>query len=106
MRLLNLDSTRVIEVGVEGGRAALIAVDGHPLPPVALDASGVETWRMGPAMRADMLVRVPAAGGTVRIVDYFSADPWDDRPLRQRGRAASGAKRGSIPRCCRPPTFP
>ncbi|MEJ1938154.1 multicopper oxidase domain-containing protein, partial [Nostoc sp. NIES-2111] len=51
VRLLNLDSTRVLEVGVEGGEAALIAVGGHPPPPVAPDASGVGTWRMRPAMR-------------------------------------------------------
>jgi len=72
LRLLNLDATRILQLGIEGGEAAVIATDGHALRPFALDA-----WRLGPAMRVDLLVRAPArAGATLRVVDYGSAEPW------------------------------
>jgi len=71
LRILNLDATRVIEPGVEGAEAAVIAVDGNAVTPFPLD-----TWRMGPAMRIDVLVRAPAPGESFRLIDYFSAEPW------------------------------
>ena len=76
LRLLNLDSSRVIEVGTESGTAAIIATDGHALPPLMLDETGTKTWRMGPAMRLDLLIAAPAPGETLRLLDYFSAEPW------------------------------
>ncbi len=71
VRLLNLDSTRILEIGVEGGPAAVVAVDGNPIPPFPLD-----TWRMGPAMRLDLIVRTPDAGAAVKLVDYNVAEPY------------------------------
>jgi FtsP/CotA-like multicopper oxidase with cupredoxin domain len=97
VRLLNLDSTRVVEVGVEGGEAALVAVDGHPIPPVALDSSGIETWRMGPAMRVDLLVRIPPAESALRIVDYFSAEPWEIARFAATGEPLSRQRRSFEP---------
>jgi FtsP/CotA-like multicopper oxidase with cupredoxin domain len=70
LRILNLDNTRVMQVGVEGAEAALIAVDGIALPPIPLKA-----WRLGPAMRIDIVVRAPMTGETVRLVDYFASEP-------------------------------
>lgn len=70
VRILNLDVTRISQVGVMGAEAVAIATDGNALPPVPLTA-----WRMGPAMRLDIVVRAPAAGKTARIVDYFAKDP-------------------------------
>ena len=69
VRLLNLDATRVMEIGQEGGEAFVIAIDGNAVSPFVLD-----TWRMGPAMRLDLALRTPAAGGTVTIRDYGAAD--------------------------------
>lgn len=86
VRLLNLDPTRVMDVGVEGGEAAIIAIDGHPVAPVPLDRTGLETWRLGPAMRVDLLVRVPATG-KVDLIDFFSAEPWTIASLRAAGTA-------------------
>ncbi|MGE3832156.1 MAG: multicopper oxidase family protein, partial [Parvibaculaceae bacterium] len=71
LRLLNLDSTRAMEVGVEGGPAAIIAVDGNPLPPLDLD-----TWRIGAAGRVDLVVRTPPAGEALKLVDYNAAEPF------------------------------
>ncbi|QFU16755.1 multicopper oxidase family protein [Microvirga thermotolerans] len=84
LRVLNLDATRVIEVGVEGAEAAVIAIDGNAVSPFPLD-----TWRMGPAMRIDLLVRAPAAGRSFRLIDYFSAEPWTLATCEARpGKAA------------------
>ena len=71
LRLLNLDSTRAMEIGIEGGPSAIIAIDGNPLPPLALD-----TWRIGVAGRVDLVVRTPPVGQTLRLVDYNAAKPF------------------------------
>lgn len=81
LRLLNLDSSRVIEVGVEGAEAWVIAIDGHGVKPFAL-----HTWRMGPAMRLDIAVRTPEAGGQLQLLDYFSATPWPMATLTAEGK--------------------
>ena len=82
IRILNLDSTRIMELGIEGGPAAIIATDGNPLSPISLD-----TWRLGPAMRLDLLVRTPAAGETLRVVDYFASEPYVLAELDAAGAA-------------------
>lgn len=70
VRVLNLDVTRVSQIGVEGTDAAVIAIDGNAVSPFSL-----VDWRMGPAMRLDLAIRAPGAGASARIVDYFSKDP-------------------------------
>lgn len=70
IRILNLDSTRVGDLSFEGTEAAVVAIDGNPVPPFPL-----KEWRLGPAMRLDVVVRAPAAGGQATLVDYFSAKP-------------------------------
>lgn len=70
VRLLNVDVTRISEIGFEGGAAVIVAVDGNPCPPLPLTS-----WRLGPASRIDLLVRSPKAGGVMRVVDYFAAEP-------------------------------
>ncbi len=71
VRVLNVDPTRMIDLGVEGAEAWVIATDGNPVDPFPL-----HTWRMGAAMRADLHIRTPAAGQGFRLLDYFSAVPW------------------------------
>lgn len=71
LRLLNLDATRQIVLGIEGAEAWVIATDGNPVAPFRLDR-----WRFGPAMRVDLLVRAPAAGQGFRLLDYFPLQPW------------------------------
>jgi FtsP/CotA-like multicopper oxidase with cupredoxin domain len=66
LRLINADPTRIAEIGLDGGSAQVIAIDGNPVAPFAL-----KTWRLGPGMRLDLLF----TGFGVRLVDYFAAEP-------------------------------
>jgi FtsP/CotA-like multicopper oxidase with cupredoxin domain len=70
LRVLNVDSTRVNDIGLQGAEAQVIAIDGNPLAPFALD-----TWRLGPAMRMDIALRTPEAGGRIALTDFFAAEP-------------------------------
>ena len=71
VRFLNVDMTRLIDLGLEGTPAWMIATDGNALAPTPLD-----TWRMGPAMRLDLAFRAPAKPGErVRLMNYYAADP-------------------------------
>jgi FtsP/CotA-like multicopper oxidase with cupredoxin domain len=71
IRFYNLDPTRISEIGFEDAQAAIIAVDGNGLPPLPL-----ESWRMGSAMRLDILLRTAAPGKSVKLYDYFSKEPF------------------------------
>jgi FtsP/CotA-like multicopper oxidase with cupredoxin domain len=71
VRFLNLDMARVIDLGVTGADAWVIATDGNPLAPMKL-----KSWRLGPAMRADLSLRAPATPGTrLQLVNYYAAQP-------------------------------
>ncbi len=82
LRLFNLDNTRIMEIGIEDAEAAIVAVDGIALPPVPLRG-----WRLGPAMRLDVVVRAPADGKTARLVDYFAPQPVPLARLTGQGPA-------------------
>ena len=86
IRILNLDSTRIGDLSFEGMEAAVVAIDGNPVAPFPLT-----DWRLGPAMRLDVVVRAPKAGGQGALLDYFAAKPvtlatftgeGEDRPSR------------------------
>ena len=68
LRLINADPTRISQIGIDGGTAMVIAIDGNPVAPFVLDA-----WRLGPGMRLDLLV--DAAAEEIRLLDYFAAQP-------------------------------
>lgn len=71
LRFLNLDMNRIVDLGVIGTDAWLIATDGNGLPPQKL-----KSWRMGPAMRADLALRAPPSPGTrLQIVNYYAPQP-------------------------------
>jgi FtsP/CotA-like multicopper oxidase with cupredoxin domain len=80
LRILNIDPTRIAELGLEGAPAAVIAIDGNGLPPVPL-----ESWRLGPAMRIDLSLRAPGPGEEAVLYDYFSAEPVPLARLRGVG---------------------
>jgi len=82
LRLVNVDSTRVAEIGIEGADAAVIAIDGQAVEPFAL-----ESWRLGPAMRLDLVLRTPQTGGQIRLVDFFAAEPVTLATLSSEGAA-------------------
>ena len=80
LRLLNLDATRMMEVGVEGAEARIVAIDGN-----AVEAMPLDSWRMGAASRLDLVLRTPKAGGKVRLRDYFPAEIFDLAELEAEG---------------------
>ena len=99
LRVVNLDSTRIGSIGIEGAEASVIAIDGNALPPFASDG-----WRLGPAMRVEYALRTPPEGGKVRLIDYFAAEPVTLATL-----VAEGATKRSEPfvaRALRPVAFP
>jgi FtsP/CotA-like multicopper oxidase with cupredoxin domain len=69
LRLINADSSRICALGLEGGAARIIAIDGAPVEPFALNR-----WRFGPGMRVDLAVRVEAAA-RLTLLDDFAATP-------------------------------
>jgi FtsP/CotA-like multicopper oxidase with cupredoxin domain len=71
IRFYNLDPMRISEIGFENADAAIIAVDGNGLPPMTF-----ESWRLGTAMRVDILLRTAAPGGSIKLYDYFSKEPF------------------------------
>ena len=80
LRILNLDATRMMDVGVEGAEARIIAIDGNPVEAMALDS-----WKLGAASRLDLVLRTPKAGGTVRLRDYFPAEIFELAELEAEG---------------------
>jgi len=98
LRILNVDATRIAELGVEGTEAAVVAIDGNGLPPVPLTS-----WRLGPAMRLDLTLRAPGPGEEAVLYDYFAPEPV---PLaRLRGRGPARPDRPFTPAALRPSTF-
>ena len=69
LRVLNLDVTRIVTLALDGAEGSVIATDGNPLPPVALNA-----WKLGPAMRVDLAFRMPAQG-SVKLQNVWGAKP-------------------------------
>lgn len=92
LRILNIDSTRIMDIGAEGGEAWLIAVDGHALTPVRLDDLPDGIWRMGPAQRIDLDIRMPADGSPVTLGDYRAADIYQFATLTAAGKVAKPRK--------------
>lgn len=70
LRLMNVDNSRINQIGLEGADAAVIATDGQAVSPFPF-----KTWRLGSAMRLDLCLRMPASGNDVKIYDYFAPEP-------------------------------
>ena len=71
LRVLNLDSSRVAVLNLAGAEGKIIATDGNPLPPIP-----VKGWRLGPAMRADIVFRMPDdRGAIVELQNIFGTAP-------------------------------
>ena len=88
LRLINADPTRIAEIGIDGGSAKVIAVDGNPVEPFTL-----ETWRLGPGMRLDLLF----GGEDARLLDYFAAEPVLLAELRASGGGGPAAAADAPP---------
>jgi FtsP/CotA-like multicopper oxidase with cupredoxin domain len=79
---------------------ALVAVDGQPVGPLPF-----RSWRLGPAMRVDLVARAPRAGELVRLVDYFAPEPVELASLRGVGPERPG-RRSFAPRPLLPNPLP
>ncbi len=99
LRIVNLDSTRIGELGLEGADAFVIAVDGNAVTPFAL-----ESWRLGPGMRLELSLRTPADGEALTLVDYFAAEPVALARLVARG--SSRRSDMFVPRSLKPALLP
>lgn len=64
VRLINTDTTRVMQIHVERAEAAIIAIDGMAVQPFPL-----ASWSMGPGMRLDIVLRAPPEGAIARLID-------------------------------------
>jgi len=91
VRVANIDPTRIIEVGVEGASAQVIAIDGNAIEPFHLDS-----WRMGPAMRLDLAIATPKPGHSLRVIDYAQAELYTLAHLEADDRIAPA--RSEVPR--------
>ncbi len=99
LRLINADPTRIMEIAVDGAEAAVIAIDGIAVPPFPLDG-----WALAPAMRVDLVVRAPGAGGSAHLVDRRAEPPL---PLaRLVGSGSSRPPRAFDPRPLRAGRIP
>jgi len=95
LRILNLDSARVITATLAEQPAWVIAIDGNPIAPVAFDQ-----WQMGPAMRLDLALRAPDREGAIfTLVNTFLAEPLILASFRAAGPAKTGRSDG-------PPALP
>lgn len=99
LRVIVADSTRVIDFGCDTDEAAILACDGQATRPFTFDAVPHGVWRMGPAMRLDVHVRMPAPGQEVKIYDYRTAEPFLLTTLVavDRGRAKTPFKPKALP---------
>ena len=59
LRLLNVDSNITYTLNLPAAEARIYALDGNPVAPRAMPAKGL---RLGPGMRVDLALRVPASG--------------------------------------------
>jgi len=64
LRLINGDPTRVMQIAIEDGEAAILAIDGFAVQPLPF-----ADWSLGPAMRIDLVLRAPETGKTARLID-------------------------------------
>ncbi|KQI69179.1 copper oxidase [Loktanella sp. 3ANDIMAR09] len=74
LRLMNTATARILALALPGLSPHLIALDGHPVPPRA-----VETILLGPAQRADVVIDMPLAADapTALLLDPGNGE-WVD----------------------------
>lgn len=70
LRIVNVDPTRTVEIGIDGADAAIVAIDGLAVVPFPLDR-----WTLGPAMRIDVVIRSPRDGAIAQLMDYRPDEP-------------------------------
>lgn len=89
IRVLNIDATRIVGLGVRGAaaEAAVVAIDGCGVTPFP-----ASYFPIGPAQRVDLVIRTPEAGGVVELADFRRSEP-----LVLAHLIAEGVKRRNAP---------
>ena len=83
LRLVAADVTRIYNLAVEGGTAAVLALDGNPVPPMPL-----KTFTLGPGQRLDLAFLMPATEGAVATLrDLRGSQPKTVATFRAVGRS-------------------
>ncbi len=87
LRIAATDVTRIYRLGLEGGAAKVVALDGNPLEaPFPL-----ELFDVGPGQRMELVVRMPdSEGETVSLVNVRGSTPWTVASLRATGASRKG----------------
>lgn len=87
LRIAATDVTRIYRLGLEGGAAKVVALDGNPLEaPFPL-----ELFDVGPGQRMELVVRMPdSEGETVSLVNVRGSTPWTVASLRSTGASRKG----------------
>ncbi len=70
LRMINTANARIFEIGLQGLKGWIIALDGQPLD----RPMPVERHTLGPAQRVDIIVDVTAASGTEAFLLSFEKD--------------------------------
>ena len=91
VRLLNIDATRIAEIGLRQGSGTVIAIDG-----IAVEPFQLTDWWLGPAMRLDLALRSGAPGSTIELIDNFAEVPQVLARFTAGG-AAAGSPVGTEP---------
>ena len=86
LRILNIDRTRIMQLGIEGAECAIVAIDGNA--GFAVSAEGL-VRRPGHAPRRRRCAARPRAAAT--LVDYFAPEPVPLAHFRSDGRADAHA---------------
>lgn len=79
LRIVNLDVTRVVVPALEGADGTIIATDGNASAPMPLG-----TWKQGPAMRLDVMFRMPQS--EVVLADHWGLEPFPLARIRPEGK--------------------
>lgn len=84
IRIANTDVTRLYNMRLEGAEAAIVALDGHPVPHIrALDMAVV-----APGQRIDLILKMPEGEGQeARLVDVRPSTPKVIASFRAKGSA-------------------
>lgn len=82
LRVAITDVTRIYRLGMEGAEAAVIAIDGQPVP----SRFPLESLMIGPGQRLDIAVRMPDSEGAVALLkDTRGTNPKTIAALRAVG---------------------
>ena len=92
VRIAITDVTRVYTFKLDGGEAAVIAIDGNPVP----SRFALDVLTLGPGQRLELAVRMPdSEGAVVTLSDVRGTNSEDARDISRRRHVAEAGDRRS-----------